>query len=81
MLNADAERDVLMNHPFKPMSGEQTVHLQEGDAVHYNAQLLRKGDYRKDQRRLTLHAALVLSCPEDNFGLHNLPRGMKTQNA
>jgi len=66
----DAERNILVNHPFEPMPGELRVHLHEGETVYYNAFLLHKGDYRKDQRRLTLHAALVLSGPGDAFGLH-----------
>jgi hypothetical protein len=66
----DAERDILVNRPFEPMPGELKVHLQEGETVYYNALLLHKGDYPKDQRRLTLHAAIVLSCPDDMFGLH-----------
>ena len=66
----DAERNILVNHPFDPMPGELRVHLQEGETVYYNAFLLHKGDYSIDQRRLTLHAALVLSGPGDAFGMH-----------
>jgi hypothetical protein len=66
----DAERDVLVNRPFDAMLGELRVDLSEGQAVYYNALMLHKGDYPRNQRRLTLHANLNCCGPEDNFALH-----------
>ncbi|MBI4552470.1 MAG: phytanoyl-CoA dioxygenase family protein [Candidatus Latescibacteria bacterium] len=54
----ETERDVVFNHPTDSMPDQLTVELKAGQGVYYNANLLHRGVYRKDQRRETLHCCM-----------------------
>ncbi|MBI4530360.1 MAG: phytanoyl-CoA dioxygenase family protein [Candidatus Latescibacteria bacterium] len=54
----EEEREIVFSRPKDPMPNQMAVELRAGQGVYYNANLLHRGVYRKDQQRETLHCCM-----------------------